>query len=99
VNTIISWLKSKNITSHTVAVAAIFLATLISTDQQVRDFVLTIFKAHPSLGADIILLATVILKYTRSSSAAGTVAQAIVIESSPKPPTQADVNAADTTTK
>ena len=93
---LLAWLRSKNITSHTVAVAAITLAGLITKDEQFRDFVLSLLKAHPSLGPDVVLLAGVILKYSHSSSPAGTVAAAQVIEATPDPPppTQAAVDAA-----
>jgi hypothetical protein len=94
VNALIAWLKSKSYLSHSVAAGAILIATLISSDLQVRNFVLEIFKAHPTLGADIIALAAIILKYSHSNSPAGTVASAQVIMASPDPPTPAAVAAA-----
>lgn len=90
----VAWIKSKNITAHSVAVAAIAFATLYSSDQQFRDFVLTLVKGHPKIIADIGVAVGIILKYSHSSSDAGTVAQAKVIESSPNPPTPAEVTAA-----
>jgi hypothetical protein len=90
----LSWLRSKSITSHTIAVAAIAAATLITTDQQLRDFVLELFKAHPVIGTDIIALAGIILKYSHSSSPAGTVATATAILASPERPTAGEVLAA-----
>ena len=45
-----AWLRSKNWTAHTVAIAAVAAATAVTTDQQVRDFVLGIFQAHPAVG-------------------------------------------------
>lgn len=92
-NAIIAWFKSKNITAHTVAAAAVAFATLYSTDEQVRDFILTLVKGHPKIIADLGLAVGIILKYTRSSTPAGTVAQAKVIEASPNPPTPAQVAA------
>jgi len=93
---LIAWFKNKSWTSHTVAAAAIAVATIISTDPMVRDFVMSLFKAHPSIGVDVIALAAIILKYTHSSSPAGTVANAKVILSEPDAPTTADINAAST---
>lgn len=100
-NILLAWLKSKNVTSHTIAAAAIALATLITSDEQARDFMLKLFVAHPSVVPDIMLIAGVILKYSHSSSPAGTIAKAQVIEATPipPPPTQAEVEAAKPTTK
>jgi hypothetical protein len=95
-NTIIAWLKSKSYLSHSVAAFAILLAGLITTDPQVRDFITTIFQAHPALGADLVLLAGIIAKYSHSSSPAGTVATAREIVSAPNSPSIAKVDAADT---
>ena len=89
-----AWLRSKNITAHTVAAFAIGLATLYTTDQQFRDFVISSFQNHPKILADITLLAGVILKYSHSSSDAGTMAKAQAIESAPNPPSAAAVDAA-----
>jgi hypothetical protein len=93
-DSLVAWLKSKNITAHSIAVGAIALATLYTTDQQVRDFVLALVKDHPKIAADISLAVAVILKYSHSSSDAGTVANAKVIEASPNPPTATAVEAA-----
>lgn len=94
-----AWLKSKNITAHTIAVAIVFISTAIVSDQQVRDYVLQLFQAHPKIGTEIVALAAIILKYSHSSSQAGTVALAQVIETLPTKPTQAAVDAAKTATK
>jgi hypothetical protein len=96
VNALIAWIRSKNITSHTVAVASIALATIITTDQQVRDFILGLFKDHPAIGSDIVLLAGVILKYAHSSSPAGAVAESRAVLAKPDAPTAAQVDAATT---
>jgi hypothetical protein len=69
----LAWLKSRNITSHTVAVALIALAGLITSDEQVRTFLLQSLSAHPKIAADIILAAGIILKYSRGSSPVGAV--------------------------
>lgn len=83
-NAVKAWFASRNITSHTLAALAIGAATLISTDEQVRDFLLSALKAHPKLASDIVLLAGIILKYSRSSSASG--AATNVATDATKPP-------------
>lgn len=95
-NTILAWFKSKSISTHSFAVVAILIAGLITGDPQVRDFVTALFQAHPTLGADIVLLAALIAKYTQSSSPAGTIATARQIIAAPDTPTQKEVDAADT---
>ena len=90
-----AWLRSKNWTAHTVAIAAVAAATAVTTDQQVRDFVLGIFQAHPKIGTGIITAAGIILKYSHSSSAAGTVATAENVMASPNAPSPAAVAAAN----
>lgn len=96
-DTIIAWVKSKNITAHSIAAAAIALAGLYSTDQQFRDFILSLVQNHPKIAADITLAVGMILKYSHSSSAAGTVATAQTILASPKAPTPEAVEAAKVT--
>ena len=98
-NWIISWFRSKNLTAHSIAVAGLFVATLITTDQTVRDFVLKMFHDHPDVGTYIVVLSGIVLKYTRSSSAAGTVAAAKIIIAQPDAPTHAEVEAASTQLK
>ena len=93
-NAILAWLKSKNISTHTIAVALIAAATIISSDQTVRDFILTLFKDHPIIGTDLIALAGIILKYSHSLSDAGAVANAKAILDKPDSPTVAQVDAA-----
>jgi hypothetical protein len=66
-NSIITWFKSKNITSHTVLAGAIALAVLITTDQQAQSFIVSILQAHPVAASDIILLAGVVAKYSHST--------------------------------
>jgi hypothetical protein len=92
--TISAWLKSKNITAHSVAVGVIFVATAIVSDQDVRDYILKLFQNHPKIGTEIVALAAIILKYSNSRSPAGVMAASQVIEASPAPPTQAAIQAA-----
>ena len=91
-----SWFRSKNITAHTVAVAAVTAATIITTDEQVRSFLVGVFQLHPKIVSGITGLAVIILKYGHSSSPAGVVANAQSVLASPNPPTQAAVQAAQT---
>jgi hypothetical protein len=93
-NALLAWFKSKNVSAHTIAAVAILAATAITTDQQVRDFVLGIFQAHPKVGTGILTVAGIILKYSHSSSAAGKVVAAEKVMASPNPPTPAAVEAA-----
>lgn len=99
-NKIKAWLKSKNVTSHTIAVLALGAAGAVAKDQQVRDLLIKLFIHHPALVPDLVLLAGVVLRYSHSSSDAGKVAAAQVIEAKiqPPPPTQAEVDAANPTT-
>lgn len=96
-NSIIAWFKSKNITAHSIAVAAIAFAGLYSTDQQFRDLILSLVQNHPKISADIALVVGIILKYSHSSSPAGTVATAQTLMASPKAPTPEAVEAAKVT--
>jgi len=96
-NNLLAWLKSKNITAHSIAVAAVALATLYTTDEQFRDFVISAFQNHPKIMADITFAVGIILKYSHSSSDAGSVAIAEKVLASPNPPTPAAVEAAKVT--
>jgi hypothetical protein len=96
-NKLIAWLKSKNVTSHTVAAISISAATLITTDQQARDFVQVLFKAHPSVIPDILLIAGIILKYSHSSSPAGAIVAGGKALDAPNAPTPLQIAAADPT--
>jgi heme A synthase len=96
-NSLTAWFKSKNITAHTIAAVAILAATTITTDQQVRDFVIGLFQAHPKIGTSILTVAGIILKYSHSTSAAGTVVAAEKVMASPNPPTPAAIAAATPT--
>jgi hypothetical protein len=89
-----AWLLSKNLTAHTVAAVLLSAATVISADPQARQFVAMTFERHPGIGAWIIAAAGIAAKYSHSSSAAGTVATAKVIQNSPDAPTASQVQAA-----
>jgi hypothetical protein len=85
-NTVIAWFRSKNITSHTIAALAIAAAGLITTDQQVRDFIIQSLQAHPKIAADIVLAASIILKYSRNSSPTGAATNVAVDKATANPP-------------
>ena len=95
-NTIAAWFRSKNITTHTIAAFLLAAAGLIATDQQVQDFIVQLFKAHPALGSEIVAVALIIAKYSHSSSPAGAVAQSRAILANGNAPTTKQVDAADT---
>ena len=95
-NWIAAWFRSKNITAHTVALLAASAAGLITFDPQVQQFLVTLLKAHPAAATDIILLAGIVAKYSRSSSPAGAVANAKAIMANGNAPTAAEISAATT---
>jgi hypothetical protein len=91
---LVAWLRSKNWTAHSIALAGVALSGLITTDQQVRDLVLSFFKAHPTVGTNLVILATIVFKYSHSSSPAGTVAKADAVMNSLNAPTATQIRAA-----
>lgn len=66
-NGIIEWFKSKNVSSHAVLALAVALAGLITSDQQVQSFIVSALQNHPALASDIILLATILAKFSHST--------------------------------
>lgn len=68
---LLAWLQSKNITSHSVAAVVVILATALTTDQQVRDFFISLFQAHPKVVTVVMSLAAIVLKYSHSSKQTG----------------------------
>jgi hypothetical protein len=95
----VAWLRSKNITTHTVAALALAAAGAITFDPQVQQILVALLKGHPTLVADIVLIAGVIAKYSQSSSPSGTLANARAVKDAPNAPTSAQVDAADTAIK
>lgn len=65
------WLKSKNITSHTIVAVLVAGATLITTDEQVRSLLVGMFINHPKVVTDLTIIAGIVLKYSRDSSTRG----------------------------
>lgn len=79
----IAWLKSKNITSHTVVAAIWAFALYYDSSPSFRQKVGELFVGYPvvitKLGiitANIVAFGTMWAKYSHSSSAAGTAARA-----------------------
>ena len=95
-NNLAAWFRSKNLTAHALAAILLTAASVISADPQARQFIAMTFQRHPSLGAWIIAAAGIAAKYSRSSSAAGTIASAKIIAASPDAPTASEVQAAST---
>lgn len=93
-NALVAWLKSKNWSTHSIAIVLGSIATFISADPQAQQFLVSLLKAHPAIATEIIAFAGIVVAYKKSSSAAGTVAQAKVIEASANPPTPEQVAAA-----
>lgn len=94
----VAWLKSKNITTHTIGAFALSAGIAITDNAWgCRDFLLQLFRDHPKLGSDLVLIAGAIAAYKRSSSKAGTVANAQAILAKPDAPTATQVEAASTT--
>ena len=95
-NKLLAWLRSKNVTSHSIALGVVSLAGLIMGDEQVRSWITGAFVDHPRISTAIIGAASIILKYSHSSSPAGAVAQAKEVINSPDAPTASQVDAATT---
>jgi hypothetical protein len=93
---LLAWLKSKNWSTHAIGAGLVTIFTIISTSQQAQQFLVTMFQAHPVIASQIVLLATIVVTYKRSSSPAGTVAQSKAIMASDDPPTATEIKAANT---
>jgi hypothetical protein len=98
-----AWLVSKNITTHTVGLGLFAFAVAYTSSPALRDQISTLFIGHPvvvtKIGiacSDIVILCGIWAKFSHSSSAAGTVANAAIIKASPDAPTAAQVDAAST---
>lgn len=63
----LAWLKTRNISSHTVAMAVIGMSGLIVSDQQVRDFLIKTLAHHPDVATAVIGMAGIIFKYSQPS--------------------------------
>jgi hypothetical protein len=90
---LVAWLKSRNISSHSIAVGAVALCSLIMTDETIRNFVLNLFAEHPKIGTAIVTIAGIILKYSPARTPAAIVGEAQKIVAAPNPPNQTEVNA------
>ena len=90
----IAWLKSKNITTHTIGAAIVGFAVVYNSSSEVRDYIGTLLVGYPVvvtkigvLCADIVAGVTLWRNYSHSSSAAGTVARSNAIMASHNRPT------------
>ena len=99
-NSFIAWFKSKNISTHTVGGAIVAFAIAYDTTPALRDYIGTLFTGYPvvvtkigELAANIVAGVTLWRNYSHSSSTAGTLATARVINDSPNAPTSAQVDA------
>ena len=88
-----AWAKSKNWTTHAVIGTAIGLAGVIAADPAIQDWIKTTLAAHPQIASLIVLASLAVAKNSHSSSPAGTLATARVINDSPNAPTSAQVDA------
>ena len=100
----ISWCKSKNLTTHTIGLAIVTAAFAYDSSPDLRNYIGTLFTGYPvvvtklgELAANIVAGVTLWRNYSHSLSAAGAVAHAKAIQSSPDAPTSAAVDAATTT--
>jgi hypothetical protein len=96
-----AWLKSKNVTTHTVGAAILTFAVAYDSSPDLRNYIGTVFVGYPVvvtklgiLTANIVAGVTLWAKFSHSSSSAGTLAKAQTIASLPNPPTQAAIDAA-----
>ena len=88
---IAEWFHSKNITSHTIVALLISAATLIVTDDQVRNLLIQATIAHPKIATEIIGLAGIIFKYSRDSSTRGAALNILADANTAAPPPVAAV--------
>jgi hypothetical protein len=91
-NRIAIWFRSKNWTTHTVIAGAVSLAIFIAADPAIQGWIKTTLAAHPQLASLIVLASIAVAKNSHSSSAAGTLATARVINAAPDTPTSAQVD-------
>lgn len=83
-NAIKAWLKSRNVTSHTIAGFAAGAFALYTSDQQFRDFVLSNFEHHPKILAGIATVAGIYFKYSGAHSPAGVIEEAKEVQRVPE---------------
>ena len=102
-NKFVAWMRSKNLTTHTVGAAIVGFAVVYNSSPDVRNYIGTLLAGYPvvvtKIGivtADIVAAVMLWAKYSHSSSAAGILANARSVNDSPNAPTLDKVNAADT---
>lgn len=95
-NFLLAWLRSKSITAHAVALAALTLASVVAADPQLQQWLKQVCGPHVGLATELIGFCVIVAKYSHSSSAAGKVAAADVIMAGQNPPTAEAIAAART---
>ncbi len=61
------WLNSKNVSSKSIAAACGVVALAITSSTELQQVISDLFKSHPVVGVDILLVATAIAKLSHSS--------------------------------
>ena len=105
-NKLVAWMKSKNITVHTLGLGIVGFAAAYDSSPDLRNYIGTVFTGYPvvvtrlgELTANIVAGVTLWRNYAHSSSPAGIVAASRDVLDSPNPPTAAQIDAADVKTK
>lgn len=93
-NSIAIWFRSKNWTTHTVIAGAVSLALVVASDPAIQDWIKVTLSLHPQLASLIVLASIAVAKNSHSSSPAGTLATARVINALPDAPTASEIDAA-----
>lgn len=84
-NALLAWFKSRNITSHTVAVGIAGFFTLYSADQAFRDVVLKLVEHHPEIAAALAAAVGIWTKYSGAHSAQGVLQEAAQVKTTDTP--------------
>ena len=99
----VAWMRSKNITTHSVGAAIVAAAFAYDRSPQLRDYIGTLLVGYPVVVTKIGVLAANIVggvilwrNYSHSSNAAGILACARTVNDGPNTPTTAQIDAADT---
>ena|SRR3569833_147130 len=69
---VVKWLRSRNITSHTVAGVITLIAFTYISDTEVRSYVTELLQNHPKIIAFITWVFVMWLKYSNAHSPIGT---------------------------
>lgn len=75
-NTLLQWAKSKSWVAHAIALLGLAAASAITENAQVRNLLIDLFHKHPAIASDLIIAASVVFRYSHSSSKDGVLAAA-----------------------